>query len=170
MTTITTAWATVLRPPGPPKESQFGGSDRLVTAQVNGAEARIFVPCGEPIERVQPGDNFVVEWRKDRWRYAPTIQPPELLAELNKRIPATPAMPPPVAVAPMHQMPNAPPAPPPPSVGAIPPPTVEPSSRPPDALEWAEIYMAISSQLPSTVDTKAIASGANTVFNARRKP
>ena len=151
MTNSTTAWATVIRPPGAPKESQFGGSDRPVSVQINGAETKVFIPCGSEIERIQQGDHFVVEFRQGKWRYCST-QPPELLDKLRQRIPATPAMPPPAA----------------PQVGGMPPPpgtaTQSASEKAEeDAALWATIYQYLQGVLPD-VSPSVLGPAASTIF------
>lgn len=154
-----TAWAAVTRPPGQPTQSKFGGTDAPVTVQVNNEPGKVYVPVGEGLENLQPGDQFVVEWRAGKWRCS-NSQPPELMQQLRSRS----VMPPPINVgAPPPPMNTAPPpmsGGTPPRVGAQPPPI--PNNCPPDVGEWLEIYQA----LVSAGVSDAVAA-ANCIFTRR---
>jgi hypothetical protein len=155
-----TTWAVVARPPGQPKQSQFGGTDAPVTVQINNESGLVYVPIGEGLENLQPGDHFVVEWRAGKWRCCKT-QPPELMQTLRSRS----VMPPPINVgAPPPPMNTAPPPMSggiPPRVGAQPPPI--PNNVPPDVGEWLEIYQALVS-----VGVSDAVAASNCIFTNRR--
>lgn len=94
-----TAWACVMLSLSQPVQSQYGGTERYTTVDVNGQQAKIYIKCGTPLEQLAPGDRVVVEWRSGKWRIAKT-QPPELMQTLATRAPLSPP-------APMPTMPTA---------------------------------------------------------------
>jgi hypothetical protein len=96
--------------PSDPKPSQFGGSDRLVTVEVDEyGEHKLWYEAGKILDYLQPGDMVLLDFKSNKFKISKQ-QTPELLQQLQRRASQAPAQPVAVAAGQLTPFDDEPPA------------------------------------------------------------